>query len=1027
MFEFFRDLVEEEGPCKVSSKKNNTRKKNQKNTSLYLKRNIGRTIAVILCVIMVVSSACVVFAEKTEQAANTDTTKQSTDITKQSQTQGAIEPLEERNENTVVVGYPLLKSFNEINSEGYHSGYNYEFLLEMSKYEDLEYKFVMDTWADCIQMLEDGTVDVMGFITKSDEREEFLYYPKLAAGTVNLLVAARENDKTFGYKNYEAMQGKTLGVVRGAGLEKQLDEFLEGQGIEVKKVYFKTERQLKIALIEGDIDLAMGTNFSDGTNTQIVADVCSVPFYFAVSKNSPNGEEIFKKINRATNSIMTFNDSYDEELFDVYGQNNYKKLIYYTEEENAYIEEHPVLKIAFDNSWKPLLYKDDETGEIKGAISEITKLLEMDSGIRFEFIEAENYTEALRMVQSGEADIVSNFVRDLSWADKFKLKLTAAYISLPLEKVVNEKTESKWIVLPKNYMSYAKTSQFAEKDYSIQYYDTVEECYNAVLSGDAKYTYSTSYINNYMMDKQEYSHLDVVPLRSQTVELCMGVKQDAPKAMVSILEKGFMNITEEDINKIVLQSVLEAEDNSLKQWMYENPNAVNGITIAISIAVMVIVLGYVSMRWKNEKILHYNKVTGIWNYAKFEVEAGYALKNAPDKPFVIVHVNISKFRFFNDTYGYEAGNQVLAIVAKTIEKNTSEEEHFASLWADHFVCLLICPDEETLLKRTENLQDELQREILKLYDYRIILKCGAYFVTKEDIEQGKDINAMLQYANHTLAFSQESYKTSIAFFDNNMSSEVENLREVEQDMMRAFYEREFIPYFQPKYNINTGEMIGAEALVRWIHPTKGIIPPGKFLPYFEKTGFITEVDFYIFEESCKYLRKWLDMGKKPIVISSNFSQLHLQNADFVKNVHDIAKRYNLPFELLEFELTETLNVQEMSVATKRVFDLKKLGFLVSIDDFGSGYSSLSVLQELKVDTIKLDRSFLKDGAPNEREYKVMAAIIKLAEDLHMNVICEGVETADQVEILRKVHCECAQGYYYAKPMPPEELESILLT
>ncbi|MGN0710394.1 MAG: EAL domain-containing protein [Anaerovoracaceae bacterium] len=965
------------------------------------KKFIGRTVCILVSLSMLIVSACVIFAENGEAVYSASEEKR-----------------------TVVVGYPLIESVNEIGTNGYYKGYNYEYLQEIAKYTDFEYKFVMDSWENCMKRMEAGTIDLMGIVTKTPEREEFLYFPQVYAGITNLLLLASEESTELSYGDFDALQGKKVGIFRGNALEADLDTFLEREGIVLEKVYYNNARSIKKALQDGSVDLMLGSNFSKDESVQIVADINASPFYFAVSKNSPDGAVIFDELESAMSRIASLDSQYNQTLEKNYVDNKSKKVINFTAEEQAYIENTPEVRVVYDPSWKPIIYEDEKTGEPKGAVVEIMNRIAQDSGLNFVYIKGNSYTEALQMVKKGEADIICNFIKNLMWADSFGIEIISPYLNMPIEQIINEKTESVITALPKSYISYQKTEKPIE-DENIQYFNTMDECFDAVRSGEAKSTYANAYVSNYMMTKVEYANLKVVPLKAENMSLCLGVGKKAPKELLSIIEKENMKLAAEDMDSIMLKAVIDAEDHSFKQWTYKNPDTFGTLSIAVCLIAIVTAGFYGYMLWKREKFMNYSNIPGVWNYSKFQLEAAREIKQQPDRQYVILHVNVSKFRFFNDTYGFREGDNLLVLIGKCFKKYLKPYEKYASLWADHFVCLLECDSMEELEERSKVFQEKVQDEILKTFEYRIILRSGAYFITKEDIEQGKSINDMLQYANHTLSFAKDSYQNSVTCFDESMLSQVEEMRSIEKDMMSALQNKEFVAYFQPKYDINTGRMVGAEALVRWQHPTNGLVPPGKFLPYCEKSGFIVEIDFYVFEETCRHLRKWLDMGKEAVTISCNFSQLHLQNDGFVEKIKEIAGKYDIPFSLLEVELTETVAMSSMKIAMERIKELHQLGFSISIDDFGSGYSSLSVLQELDVDIIKLDRTFLKDGVPSEKEYKIMEAIVKLAGELDMGVICEGVETADQVELLKSIRCKWAQGFYYAKPMPAENLEKLL--
>ena len=242
----------------------------------------------------------------------------------------------------------------------------------------------------------------------------------------------------------------------------------------------------------------------------------------------------------------------------------------------------------------------------------------------------------------------------------------------------------------------------------------------------------------------------------------------------------------------------------------------------------------------------------------------------------------------------------------------------------------------------------------------------------------------------------------------------------EADIRRAAEHGELKVFLQPKYEITTGHVIGAEALVRWEHPERGMLTPNKFVPTCEENGFICEIDFFVLEEVCRKMREWKEEGKKLVKVSTNFSRRHLEEVDFVDRLIRTVERYGLKPSDLEIELTESLAYDEMGTLLSVMRQIKEAGFGLSMDDFGSGYSSLSLLREMPVDVLKLDKGFLDgchEGASANRDKRIVYHIISMAKDLNISVLAEGVETLQQMEFLKASHCDMIQGYYYAKPMP----------
>ncbi|MBY1407178.1 EAL domain-containing protein, partial [Clostridioides difficile] len=295
-----------------------------------------------------------------------------------------------------------------------------------------------------------------------------------------------------------------------------------------------------------------------------------------------------------------------------------------------------------------------------------------------------------------------------------------------------------------------------------------------------------------------------------------------------------------------------------------------------------------------------------------------------------------------------------------------------------------------------------------------------YKISKSD----NDINTIMDRANTARKTIKGGHKNSFAFYDKEMHKKILKEKEIENSMVDALNNGEFIVYFQPKYSLSDYQIIGAEALVRWDNPQKGLIPPIEFIPVFERNGFIVNIDFYVFEEVCKKIREWMDEGQKVVPISVNLSRMHFVNSNFIEKFKLIVDKYKIPTRLIELELTETAVLDNIEGLLDTMNNLKEKGFVISMDDFGTGYSSLNLLKELPVDILKLDRAFFTEKDESNNEKIVISNVIKMAKELKMKVISEGVETISQVEFLKQIGCDMVQGYLFSKPMPVKEFEKI---
>ncbi len=416
---------------------------------------------------------------------------------------------------------------------------------------------------------------------------------------------------------------------------------------------------------------------------------------------------------------------------------------------------------------------------------------------------------------------------------------------------------------------------------------------------------------------------------------------------------------------------------------------------------------------KVEKVAYYDELTGLPNLHKLKNHMAKIIEDNDDKEgLIIVKMDIANFKAINELFDFDVGNQVLKTVAEASVNIAEPTFMIARTGADQFMMFAGNDFLKNLNNRRIAYEERFRSLIPMLDKYSITFRYGRYF-----IEPGEnDVNDIVNKVNMAHSFAKTKGVEVIWDYDDNFKKQVLTLAEITNKMETALHNNEFKTYLQPKFSLSTNEIIGAEALVRWIEPEGNMIFPNIFIPLFESNGFIVELDKYMLDSICKKIREWLDKGYECVPVSVNFSRIHLQNPNFVEELRLIVTSNNIDPVYIEIELTETTITENEGDIEKLLDDLHDAGFTVSIDDFGAGYSSLGMLKNFKVDTLKLDRSFFVNNKYDDRGELVIDGIIKLAHTLNMHTVAEGVEEAEQVEFLKSVNCDSVQGYFFARPM-----------
>lgn len=385
-----------------------------------------------------------------------------------------------------------------------------------------------------------------------------------------------------------------------------------------------------------------------------------------------------------------------------------------------------------------------------------------------------------------------------------------------------------------------------------------------------------------------------------------------------------------------------------------------------------------------------------------------------EKPVGFIQFDIRKFKIINDLYGENFGDQVLAFVKDQLNEVCHKEQFFVNLRSDVFMVVTEYDDEGELV----DLIHRLDARISSFKDVKIQTCYGVYTVEDKKMEfrQMEDRAGMARKA------AKKNILTNILFYREQFKDNLYNRKFIEENMQAAIEERQFMMYLQPKYSISQNEIVGAEALVRWKNPERGMIYPNEFIPIIEENGFVKRVDYYIWEEACRFIKRCEKAGITPCPVSVNMSRIHLRDDECIKVLSGLIADYEIQKEFLELEITETADDQQVSM---KALQLKEEGYTLLMDDFGSGYSSLNILLETPFDVIKLDKKFIENMIISDKGRLILEQVVAMADKLRLGLLAEGVETKEQIELLQNIGCDQVQGYYYAKPMPEDEFFELL--
>lgn len=415
-------------------------------------------------------------------------------------------------------------------------------------------------------------------------------------------------------------------------------------------------------------------------------------------------------------------------------------------------------------------------------------------------------------------------------------------------------------------------------------------------------------------------------------------------------------------------------------------------------------------------------LTGLYRRRAFAYAVGKFLRNVPDEELnkhIVVYFDVQRFKAINDIFGMVEGDRLLKHIADVIVKNVRDKGLGCRIGSDRFAFITKIDDGDI-----GSFVEKVLKEISDYYlSFEVTCNAGIYVLSDKKINPG----AMIDRAILAQASIKGSYTTRYTYYTEVLREELLSEQEISGMMREALETRQFLVYFQPQYNHSTGMLVGAEALVRWMHPEKGLIPPSNFIPIFEKNGFITQLDLYVFENVCAFLKNNLDLNMPVVPISTNLTRYDIFSKGFIESLEQTRKKYDVPSKFIRVEITESAALGNSQYINEAVKKLHSYGFIVEMDDFGSGYSSLNILKDIDFDVIKLDMKFLHSESNREdgRGGTILSSVVRMINWLNLPVIAEGVETPEQADFLRSIGCEYIQGYLYSKPLPREQYDELM--
>lgn len=921
----------------------------------------------------------------------------------------------------VRVAFFPMDGYHIINDDGDYDGMDVEYLKNLSEYANWDIRYVKcNSWEEALQMLSEKQVDLVGSAQYSKEREELYAYADLASG-YTFGVIATNPEKDIAYEDFAKMKSYTFGMVKNYVRRNEFLEYLANNNIQNPVIVeYDTTADLQTALSSGEVDAMVHTFTEVREGQRLIGRFAPRPFYYITYKGN---DDVLQELNQGIVDLKMNKPELENELMQEFYYNRFDKSVLLSTVEKQYIADKGKFVVGYLDDYYPFSYEED--GVYSGLSRELIESGLGVTGVDIEYKKMASNQEANAAVASGEIDFFVYSTDNSDVLQEYNLKRVCEYAEVPLVLVMrnNQKVGEINSIATVSFLKDAVMNNVASHKENVISFETQQECIDVVTEGLADAVVCNGYIAEHLMrTDMKYSNLQIKKVLSENYKIAIAVNRE-DEHLANILNKTISTIDYRMINEFMLR------ENSYPLMSVTNFIENNSLVIVGALLILIIlivtVVGHMLMDSKKiQRLMYKDTKMDIWNMNYLIYYAEHKLLPERKQRYVVVNVNLSQFRHYNVIYGWDAGEELLGMLGQLLGQAVDEKlEICAREQGDRFVLLLRYQESDKLIQRLKTLKEEVEERIWKDTENHMTLRMGVYFIP----ENTTNMKEAISNSSQALEFMTD--KTDIQLYDEAIQALIKERHEREKLLESVDIQKDFVAFYQPKVDIRTGKIVGGEALVRFLDPSDGgkIKAPGFFVPYYEQTGRITDIDFFVFEESCKLLRKRLDAGLPVVKISCNFSRMHFIKEGFVELFEAILDKHNISKDLIELEITETLVVEELqhNMVKRNIDILREHGIHLSIDDFGAGYSSLGIFEQIPASVVKLDRSFFLNQEDRTRQVKIMRGIVNLTQELDAQIVCEGVETENDVALMHEIGAYVAQGYFYSRPVPENEFESML--
>ena len=923
-------------------------------------------------------------------------------------------------------------AFHHTDEFGRKSGYGYEYQRRLSIYTGWTYEYVEGSWSQLLEKLIAGELDLLSDVSYTDERAEKILYSAEAMGSEGYHVFIAPGNTAIRADDFSTLNGKKVGVNKNSIQEKLFIAWAESHNVtpEIVESTEKTPVLLEM-LANGEFD-ALVTLDTYGNSADVIP-VCKIGFaesFFGINKNRP---DLKQELDVAMNRLFEDNRDYNQQLTERFNKASSVNS-FLTAEENEWIDQREVIRVGYRDNFLPFCDLDDESGQLVGALSDFLSFAEnsqRNATLRFETRAFHTMESALQALASHEIDCV--FPLSISTYDGEQLGVisTDPIISSEMYAAVRtadrqgiERDRAMTVALASGHPSYETFVRDYFPKWNIVYYDDSESAFQDIASGKA----DCMLVSNYRLSRvnEQLAKYKLSALATDEVMYVSFGMNWEDDALYSILNKVTRLSSDAIANSSLTKYGFLDEKVTLGDFVRANWAYFVAGAAVIAVVILLLVLKNVRTTAKAEEgqqiisEAERDPLTNLYNWNFFLVYANRLRREAPEKHMDAVVINIDRFHSVNALHGRECGDQVLKELGKAIRDFTDETGGIAGRsHADRFH--IYCREGENWQALLDRWQDHMDSRFDKV---SVHLRMGV-----KPWSEGMEPELQFDKARTACNIVRGNYQSQVMVYDTAMEQKEERDQRLLNDLNRALERHELEVYYQPKYAIQSTlpKLSSAEALVRWKHPELGMISPEDFIKLFEQSGQISILDNYVWEEAAKQIAVWRDQYHFTMPVSVNLSRVDVFDPGLIATLDGIIQRYGLKSGDLKLEVTESAYTENADQLIRVIGELRSKGYEIEMDDFGSGYSSLNMLSSLPLDVLKMDIDFIRNIERNEKDFRLVELIIDIARYLRVPVVAEGVETENQLKLLKDAGCDIVQGYYFSRPLPAEEfLRKILM-